>query len=390
MPAKRDYYETLEVPRDASPEAIKKAYRRLALKYHPDRNAGKADAEQMFKAVSEAYEVLSDPQKRQQYDRFGHEGLKSSFGPGGFNFSRDFTHMGDIQDIFGEIFGGGGFFDDLFGRSSGRSSARASARPARGSDLRLDLEIEFEESVFGSEREITLPVSEECGRCKGSGSEPGHKKETCKQCDGHGAVITSSGFFRVQQECPVCGGKGEIVVHPCRKCRGTGFVKDVKRLSIRIPPGVETGSRLRLAGKGEGGIRGGPAGDLYLVLHVKPHPLFHRQGDDLFCEIFIPLGTAILGGEVSVPTIEGPAKIKVSPGTESGKVFRLRGKGMPGIERHGRGNLHVRLITEIPKNLSSTQKKSLKAFLDACRNGNYPETAESAKRARNFYARRKH
>ncbi len=385
MGTKIDYYEVLELSRDADENTIKKAYRKLALKYHPDRNSGDKESEEKFKKVSEAYEVLSDANKRKTYDQFGHDGLKSSFGPGGFDFSRDFTHMGDIQDIFGEIFGsGGGIFDSFFGRSSGRRSGGASSHPARGSDLRFDLEIEFEESVFGSEREITLPVSEECGHCSGSGSEPGQKKESCKHCDGRGVVVTSSGFFRVQQECPSCGGRGEIVIHPCRECRGAGVIKNRKRLSLKIPPGVETGSRLRLAGKGEGGVRGGPAGDLYIVLHVQPHPLFQRQGDDLFCEICVPLGLALLGGEIPVPTLEGPAKIKLSPGAESGRTYRLRGKGTPSLEGHDKGDLHVRVLVELPKNLSGAQKKLLKDFLDSAHDANYPETHESEKRIARF------
>lgn len=392
MASKRDYYEILQVPRDASGENIKKAYRKLALKYHPDKNPDNKKAEEMFKEISEAYEVLSDPQKRRKYDQYGHDGLKSTFGPGGFDFSRDFTHMSDVEDIFGEIFGrgGGSIFDDLFGRSSRRRGGADSSRPARGSDLRFDLEIEFEEAVFGSERSIDLPVSEECSNCSGSGSEPGRKKEVCKHCGGHGAVITSSGFFRVQQECPSCAGRGEIVIYPCRQCRGTGAVKNTKRISLKIPAGVETGSRLRLVGKGEGGSKGGPPGDLYIVMHVKPHQLFQRQGDDLFCELCIPLGTAVFGGEIVVPTTDGPAKIRVNPGTESGRTFRLRGKGVSGLGSPMRGDLHVRLVIENPKNLSGAQKKSFKAFLDGCHDGNYPETQESEKQARKFFERKAH
>lgn len=385
---KKDYYEVLGVARTASTDEIKKAYRKLALQYHPDRNAGNKEAEEKFKEISEAYEALSDDTKRRQYDQFGHDGMKSAFGPGGFDFARDFTHVSDLQDLFGDLFGGGagGIFDDFFGRGSRRGGG---SRPTRGADLRFDLEIDFEESVFGSEREIALPISEECDRCRGAGSEPGQKKETCRHCGGHGVVITSSGFFRVQQECPSCNGKGEIVMHPCRQCDGAGLLKKHKRLTLKIPPGVETGSRLRLSGKGEGGLRGGPAGDLYVVLHVRPHALFRRQGEDLFCEAPIPLDVAILGGEVSVPTLDGWAKIKILPGTESGKVFRLRAKGAPILGEHGNGDLHIRILVEMPKNLGGAQRKKLKDFLDTCGPAHYPDIQQFQKNADAFLAHRK-
>ena len=390
MAVKLDYYEVLGVPKAASADEVKKAYRKLAMQYHPDKNAGNKEAEEKFKQISEAYEVLSDEKKRGQYDQYGHDGMRSTFGPGGFDFTRDFTHVSDLQDIFGDLFGGSGsIFDEFFGRSSGRRGAGGNARAARGADLRFDLEIDFEESVFGSEREVTLPVSEECAACSGTGAEPGHKKETCRQCGGHGVVITSSGFFRVQQDCPVCGGKGEIVAYPCHLCNGTGLIKNRKRLTLKIPPGVETGSRLRLAGKGEGGLRGGPAGDLYVVIHVRPHSLFQRQGEDLFCEVPIPLDVALLGGEISAPTLDGWAKIKVAPGTESGKVFRLRGKGVPEIGGKGRGDLHIRVIMEVPKALNGNQKKKLKEYLDTLEEANYPDRAQFQKRATDFLERRR-
>ncbi|MBU4201320.1 MAG: molecular chaperone DnaJ [Kiritimatiellae bacterium] len=389
MAGKRDYYDVLGVTRNTALEEIKKAYRKLALKHHPDRNAGNKEAEEKFKELSEAFEILSDPQKRQLYDQYGHAGLKSSFGPGGFDFSRDFTHMSDIQDLFGDLFGGGsgGIFDDVFGRGSGRRGG--SSRSARGADLRFDLEIEFEESVFGAERAITIPISEECSACAGSGAEAGHKKETCRHCGGHGVVVTSAGFFRVQQDCPSCGGRGEIVTHPCRPCGGTGMVKARKQLTLKIPAGVETGSRLRLAGKGEGGARGGGAGDLYVVLHVRPHHLFQREGNDLFCEVPISLEAAALGGEISVPTLDGWANIRIAPGTENGKLFRLRGKGVPDTGGYGHGDLHVRVVQEVPKNLSGQQKKKLKEFLDACDETNCPDLAQFRTKAAEFMEHRK-
>lgn len=369
---KRDYYEVLGLPRTASADEIKKAYRRLAMQHHPDRNQGDKAAEAKFKEISEAYEVLSDENKRRQYDQFGHEGMRSTFGPGGFDFSRDFTHVSDLQDLFGSLFGeSGSVFEDVFGGGGGgRRSSRSG--PQQGADLRFDLEIEFEESVFGAHREITLPIAEQCATCSGSGSEPGSSEETCKQCGGRGAVVASSGFFQVRQTCPVCGGKGRVITKPCRECRGSGRMKVRKRLTLRIPPGVETGSRLRLAGRGEGGARGGPAGDLYVILHVKPHAFFQREGSDLHCEVPVPFDVAALGGDVEVPTLEGLARLKIDAGTETGRVFRLRGKGAPSVEGYGAGDLHVRVVIEIPSRLNSKQKKMLRDFAEQCTGDNYP------------------
>ena len=390
MATKLDYYEVLHVTRNASGEEIKKTYRKLAIKYHPDHNAGNKDAEEKFKELSEAYEVLNDPQKRRQYDQFGHAGLKSSFGPGGFDFSRDFTHGADLHDIFGDLVGGtGGMFEEFFGRAGGRRGSADGSQAVRGADLRFDLEIDFEASVFGQEREITLPVSEACPKCNGTGSEPGRHKETCRHCNGRGVIVTSSGFFHVQQDCPSCGGRGEIITHPCRACRGTGLVKNRKQLTLKIPPGVETGSRMRLAGRGEGGARGAPAGDLYVMLHVRPHSLFQRQGSDLFCEVPVSLDVALLGGEIQVPTIEGWANLKLAPGTENGKLFRLRGKGVPGLGPENPGDLHVRVVVEVPKNLSGAQKRKLKEFMDNCAVDQYPARNQFKKHAEDFLERRK-
>ncbi len=382
MAAKRDYYEVLEVARTASDEEIKKAYRKLAMKYHPDRNAGNKASEERFKEISEAYEILSDADKRRQYDRFGHEGVRSSFGPNGFDFSRDFTHVSDLQDLFG------GIFEQFFGGGEGRQSG--SSRASRGADLRYDLEIEFEEAAFGVEREIVLPVSEECPACRGSGAEPGTKKETCKHCGGRGAVVTSSGFFRMQQECPVCSGRGEIVVRPCRACGGAGAVKARRKITLKIPPGVDTGSRLRLSGKGESGSRNGQPGDLYVVLHVRPHDIFQRQGEDMFCEIPVPLSTAMLGGEIKVPTLDGAARLSIEPGAENARMYRLRGKGIPelGNDRN-RGDLHVRIRIETPKNLSGSQKKKVRELFDAFSGACFPDVNAFNRRADEFLDRRK-
>lgn len=388
MAPKRDYYELLGVSGSASADEIKKAYRKLAMKYHPDRNQDNTEAEEMFKSISEAYEVLSDTNKRQQYDRFGHEGLKSAFGPGGFDFSRDFTHTADLQDILGSIFGeGGGFFDEFFG-GGGRRRTRKTG-PSRGSDLRFDLEVDLEEAAFGSEREITLPLSQECGTCNGSGLAKGSSRESCRHCGGRGAVISGGGFFQVRQTCPVCGGQGHLVTNPCSSCGGTGREKTRRRITLRIPKGVETGSRLRLAGKGEGGGQGGPAGDLYVVIHVRKHDLFQRDGDDLSCEVPVPFDAAALGREVQVPTIDGFAKLKLSSGTENGKVFRLRGKGMPTVDGYGRGDLHVRIVAEVPHKLNSRQKKILQELGETWTPVNFPGHGEFEKRVEAFYERKK-
>lgn len=384
MAAKRDYYEILGVSRTASPDEIKKVYRKLAMQHHPDKNSGNKQAEERFKELSEAYEVLSDADKRQRYDQFGHAGVKSSFGPGGFDFFRDFTHGADFQDVFGDLFGGS-IFEDVFSRGSGR---RRSARASRGADLRYDLEISFEESVFGAEKEIILPISQECDACRGSGCESGHKKDTCRRCGGQGVVIAASGFFRIQQDCPACGGRGEVITHPCRNCRGTGMVKNRQKLAIKIPKGVETGSRLRLAGKGEGGTQNGPSGDLYVVLHVLPHNVFQREGVDLFCELPISFETAVMGGDGEVPTLEGWARLKIDPGTENGKILRLSGKGVYDLNTGERGDLHVRLAVEIPKNLSASQKKKLNEYFEGFDEANYPECAQFRKKAEDFLKHR--
>ncbi len=381
MAMPRDYYEVLNVSRTAGEGEIKKAYRQQAMQYHPDRNPGNKAFEEKFKELSEAYEVLSDPDKRRVYDQYGHAGLKSSFGPGGFDFFRDFTHTSDIQDLFGDLLG------DLFGRPGGRRGA--GTRAARGADLRYDLEIDFEESVFGAQREISLPVSETCLDCRGTGSESGHRKETCRHCRGQGVVVTSSGFFHVQQDCPVCGGRGEVITHPCRTCRGSGQVKSRRRLALAIPPGVETGSRLRLAGHGESGARNGPSGDLYVVLHVRPHALFQRQGNDLFCEVPVPLDTALLGGPVQVLTLTGWTEVKLPPGTVNGKMIRLRGQGAPGVSGEGPGDLHVRIVVEQPVSLSAAQRRKAKELFDTCTPDQYPAREAFQQHAREFLGRRK-
>ncbi|NLB54376.1 MAG: molecular chaperone DnaJ, partial [Lentisphaerae bacterium] len=331
------------------------------------------EAEQKFKELAEAYEVLNDPDKRHKYDHFGHDGLKSAFGPGGFDFSRDFTHFSDLNDLFGGLFsGGGGIFDALFGQTGRRQSSHN--QPLQGSDLRYDMELDFEDAIFGTTRKIDIPVSENCKTCSGTGSKPGTSKETCRHCNGQGSVISSTGWFRVQQNCPICNGAGEVIAHPCKTCHGVGLVKKREQISLKVPPGVDTGSRMRLTGKGEAGLRGGPAGDLIVVIRVRQHILFQRQGDDLFCEMPIPVETAILGGEIQVPTLENPATIKVPAGVASGHLFRLKGHGVQSVGGYNKGDLHVRLVVEMTKHLSGSQKKKLREFIDSCSPDNYPDT----------------
>jgi len=386
MANKRDYYEVLGVSRSASADELKKAYRKLAMQYHPDRNPDNKEAAETFKEVCEAYEVLSDADKRQRYDQYGHDGMKSAFGPGGFDFGRDFSHAGDFQDLFENIFGGG--FGDLFGgQTGGRRRSRNPNAAQRGDDLRFDLEIDFEEALFGSEREVDLTVSDSCETCGGSGAAPGASRETCRQCGGHGFVVVGGGFIQMRQTCPVCNGEGTVIRNPCKKCGGSGRVKVPRHIALRIPKGVETGSRLRLAGKGESGVRGGPAGDLYVVLHVREHEIFQRQDDDLVCSVHVSPVVAALGGDIDIPTPDGHARIKLPAGTPNGKVFRLRDKGMPSLNG-GCGDLHVRIELEVPSHLSSRQKKALEEFAAQSTSDNYPEAARLNKAAEALYARR--
>ena len=387
MAGKTDYYELLGVARDASEADIKKAFRKQAMKHHPDRNPGDANAEARFKEISEAYEVLSDAGKRRQYDQFGHEGLKSSFGPGGFDFSRDFTHASDLQDILGNLFGGGGgIFDEFLGGSGRRRASRNAAQ--RGADLRFDLEIDLEEAIFGSHRDVTLPVHEGCDTCGGSGVAQGSKRETCRQCGGQGVVISGGGFFQVRQTCPICNGEGTMIRNPCKTCGGAGRVRARRHIALKIPAGVDTGTRLRLSGKGESGVRGGPSGDLYVVLHVKPHPLFERQGEDLHCVVPVPFDIAALGGTIDVPTVDGFARLKLSAGTPNGKVFRLRNKGIPSHEGYGRGDLHVRVVVEAPGRLSSSQKRLLKQVGESIGPECYPDITRQRELTEAFFERR--
>ena len=377
---KRDYYEVLGVEKTASADDIKKAYRKLAMQYHPDRNPNNPEAAEKFKEASEAYACLSDPEKRERYDRFGHDG--SAFGPGGFDFGRDFQGV-DLGDILGNLFGGG--LGDLFG--GGRQRQRNPNAPQRGADLRFDLEIDLEEAMFGVSREVDLPIGEDCPDCGGTGAAKGTKRETCRQCGGRGVVTTSNGFIHFQQTCPVCQGEGTMIRTPCKSCGGSGRRKTRRKVTLNIPKGVDTGSRLRLAGKGENGLRGGEAGDLYVVIHVREHDIFERNDADLLCNVFVPPHIAAVGGMVQVPTPEGEASLKIQPGTANGKVYRLRGKGMTTL--HGEiGDLLVRVEIEVPQHLSSSQRKALEAFGESCTEDNFPEARKVRRGTENFMARR--
>lgn len=369
---KRDYYEVLGVARNASDDEIKKAYRRLAMKYHPDRNVGEAnkEAEDRFKEVQEAYEVLKDGKKRQAYDQFGHAGVDPSVGGGGGFHAGGFEDFTDaFGDIFSEIFGGGA-------RGGGRS-ARGGPRRQKGADLRYVLTLTLEQVVLGTTTKIRVPTWVACDLCQGSGAKPGSSPKRCQTCDGHGQVRMQQGFFSVQQTCPTCHGSGEVISDPCQKCRGQGRVREEKVLSVKIPAGVDTGDRIRLAGEGEAGMHGAPAGDLYVQVQVKPHDIFTRDGNHLSCEVPISFGVAALGGEIEVPTLEGRVKLKIPPETQTAKVFRLRGKGVRAVRGGGVGDLLCRVLVETPVNLSAEQKELLQRFESSLENDNTPHNPRS-------------
>ena len=355
--AKRDYYEILGVERTATDDELKKAYRKQAVKFHPDKNPGDKSAEENFKELGEAYEILSDPQQRAVYDRHGHAAFDKRTG-GGFGRGQP-AH--DPFDIFREVFGGGSILDELFG--GGRNDPNA---PQRGDDLRFDLEITFEEAANGCEKDITVTKPERCADCHGAGAEPGSKVRGCTTCGGRGQVISARGIFSVAQPCPHCHGAGRVIEKPCRTCRGAGRRDKPSTIKLRIPAGVDTGSRLRSSGNGEAGVRGGTSGDLYVVLHVKAHELFHREGDDLLCEIPVSFVQAALGADIEVPTLDGQAGVKIPAGTQPGAMFRLKGKGIKNVQGNGQGDLHVRMNVEVPTHLDSAQKAKLQEFAELC------------------------
>jgi len=345
--SKRDYYDVLEVAREATDPQIKSAYRKQALKYHPDRNQGNPEAEERFKEAAEAYTVLCDPQKRAAYDRYGHAGV-SGAGAGGFD-PNAFAGFEDIFGNLGDLFG----FGDMFG---GR---RRRGGPQRGSDLRYDLEISFEESYAGTETAIQIPREETCETCSGSGAAGGNAPELCPQCKGSGQLRFQQGFLTVARPCSTCRGSGKIISKPCQACRGAGRVGRERKITAKIPAGIATGQRLRLYGEGEHGTAGGPPGDLYVVVHVQEHPLFHREGDDLYCELPVTFPLLALGGEARVPLVDGEDEIKIPAGTQPGSRFKLRGKGMPNVSGRGHGDLFVIARAAVPKKLTKDQKRLL-------------------------------
>ena len=364
--AKRDYYEVLGLEKGVSEEEIKKAYRKMAVKHHPDKNPGDKAAEEKFKELGEAYEVLSDQQKRAVYDQYGHAAFDRR--SGGFGRAGGFH---DPFEVFREVFGGGGIFEDLFG--GGHHDA---SQPHRGDDLRYDMEITFEEAAQGCEKEITITKPERCDTCDGSGAEAGSRARTCPSCGGRGQVITSRGIFSIAQTCPQCQGAGRILDKPCKACRGNGRREKTSRIKLRIPAGVDTGARLRSSGNGEAGWRGGPAGDLYVFIHVRPHEIFQRDGDDLVCDVPVSFVQATLGTEIDVPTLTGKASLKLPAGTQPGTVFRLKGKGVKNIQGYGHGDLHVRINIEVPTQLSAAQRTKLEEFAQLC-NGNESPISQS-------------
>ncbi len=387
--AKRDYYEVLGVGKQSSQDDIKKAYRKLALQYHPDRNPGNKEAEEKFKEVSEAYEVLSDAQKRSRYDQFGHQGVGAGSGGGGFGgggFQGGFGGI-DLEEAlrtfmgeFGQGGGGGSIFDAFFGQGGGGGRAGAYA----GADLRYDLTIPFEEAAFGCKKELDIPRMATCTACHGEGAAPGSKRTACKSCGGRGQIRSGGGFFSIARTCPTCRGAGETISNPCKQCGGEGRLRQRKKITVRIPAGVENGSRLKVGGAGEDGVGGGPAGDLYVVLNVQPHEVFERQEDDLICQMPVGLPLLALGGELEVPTLEGKAKIKIPAGTQSGRIFRIKGRGIANVHGYGRGDVIVKVTAETPAHLTEEQRQLFKRLAETAGEKTYPVRQSFLEKAKKF------
>lgn len=376
MSGKRDYYEVLEIERSAGDGEIKKAFRRLAVKFHPDKNPGDHEAEERFKEVAEAYDVLADPEKRAAYDRYGHAAFQQGRGGGGGGFHDPFDLF---REAFGAAGGGGGIFEHFFG-GSGESGGRQ-----RGSDLRYDLRITLEEAASGCEKEIEIRKLDSCEDCSGSGAKKGSRAVTCPVCRGSGQVVASRGFFQVAQTCPNCRGTGQVIENPCPSCGGEGRKEKTSRIKLRIPPGVDEGSRLRSSGNGEAGLRGASRGDLYVVLHIQEHRIFQREGTDLHCEVPLPFATAALGGEIRVPTLAGPINLKIPAGTQSGATFRVRGQGMPALQSSARGDLYIRAEVEVPTKLNDDQRKKLEEFAELCGDHNTPLHKTFYERLKEFF-----
>ena len=376
--AKRDFYEVLGVARGASPDEIKKAYRQKAKELHPDRNSQNPQAEAQFKEVNEAYDVLKDEQKKAAYDRFGHGAFEGGMGGGG---PRGGFQQGDFASAFSDVFED--LFGDFMGRGGGGGGGRSRAQ--RGSDLRYNLRVSLEEAWKGVQKTINVPTSVQCDTCHGTGAEGGAEPVTCPTCSGMGKVRAQQGFFTVERTCPTCNGMGQIIKNPCKSCHGAGRVERERTLSVNIPSGVETGTRIRLAGEGEAGLRGGPQGDLYIFIEVKDHPIFQRDGVHLFCRVPISMPSAALGGEVEVPTIDGgSARVKVPAGAQSGKQMRLRGKGMPALRGAGVGDMVIELAVETPVNLTARQKELLHEF-ERLSEENNPEGSSFFAKVKSFW-----
>ena len=380
--AKRDFYEVLGVSKGASQDEIKKAYRKKAVQFHPDKNPDDKTAEDKFKEVGEAFEILSDDQKRAAYDQMGHAAFQGGGGGGGG------FHGGAVDpfDLFNQVFGGGGgggggIFEQFFGGGQSRDPSGAQ----RGSDLRYDMEIKFEEAVLGCEKKISITKLDGCRKCNGSGATKGSGKKICSTCGGHGQVVAQRGFFRMQQTCSECEGQGSVLENPCRECRGSGRVEKKSKITLKVPEGVDTGTRLRSGGNGEAGVRGGGSGDLYVVLHVQPHEIFDRDEDDLLCEVPISFVTAALGGELKVPTLSGSASIKIPAGTQSGTTFRLKGRGVKNLQGYGTGDLNVKVQVEVPARLDKEQKAKLEEFADLCGDDVNPQSKSFLEKAKTFF-----
>ena len=379
--AKRDYYETLGVAKGASADEIKKGYRTKAKELHPDRNADNPNAEAQFKEANEAYEVLKDPEKKAAYDRYGHAAFEGGMGGGGGHRGGGFGGggQGDFSSAFSDV------FDDLFGDFMGGQRGGGGRRAARGADLRYNRGITREDAYRGMQKSINVPTSVACDSCNGSGSEGGAEPTTCPTCSGMGKVRAQQGFFTVERTCPTCSGMGQIVKNPCKSCRGAGRVEKDRALSVNIPAGVETGTRIRLAGEGEAGMRGGPSGDLYIFIEVQDHKLFERDGPNLFCRVPVSMSTAALGGSIEVPTIDGGrGRVQIPAGSQSGRQMRLRGKGMPPLRGGGTGDMIIELAVETPVNLTSRQKELLQEFEKESSNNN-PESSSFFSSVKSFW-----
>ena len=376
MKTTRDYYEILGVDRGATSEEIKKSYRKQAVKFHPDKNPGDHEAEDRFKELGHAYEVLMDENKRAAYDRYGAAAFEQGGGMGGGGFHDPFDLF---REAFGASGGGGGIFEHFFG------GGRESGGRQRGSDLRYDLEITLEEAAIGCEKEIEIRKLDRCGECEGSGAQKGSRVVTCPVCRGAGQVVASRGFFQVAQTCPNCRGTGQTIEKPCRSCGGEGRVENTSRVKVRIPAGVDVGARLRSVGGGEAGVRGGGTGDLYIVVHLARHRIFEREGGDLHCEVPLPFVTAALGGEIHVPSLTGFVDLKIPAGTQSGTVFRVKGQGMPVLQSTSRGDLFIRAEVEVPTRLNGEQKLKLEEFARLCGDDNTPLHKSFYERLKDFF-----